>query len=97
MTTAINESHESIRVFYGGLLKVLLERKTLPIMAILTIFSGSVASLYFQGGELFPKEDINTLTYQIQFPIGQNLDRTDKEFEKMEEILKRFRGIERIS
>ena len=74
----------------------LARRKTTLAIAALTFF-GSFLIVPFIGSEFVPQEDNNWTSVQIQTPIGSSLNYTNSKAEQVEEALKDFPEIKRVS
>ncbi|WP_094604970.1 efflux RND transporter permease subunit [Sporomusa silvacetica] len=74
---------------YERLLRLSLEHPKKIIVTVLLIFIGTVSliPLGVIGAEYMPKTDESSFRINVQFPVGENIDKTNSEVRQMEEYL----------
>jgi len=74
---------------YGKLLSWSLVNPKKVVLIVLTIFLGAVALIPtgIIGAEYMPKTDEGSFRIAVQFPVGQNIDKTNAEVRKIEDYL----------
>ena len=80
--------HSTIQKYEKLLLWCLLNPKKI-IVTVLLVFMGAVALVPAGviGAEFMPRTDESSFRINIQFPVGQNIDKTNLEIRKMEDYL----------
>lgn len=74
---------------YERLLRLSLQHPQKIVVTVLLIFMGAVSliPLGVIGSEYMPKTDESSFRINLQFPVGENIDKTNFEIRQMEEYL----------
>jgi len=94
---AFNRGFEKLTGKYVGVLKRIVNRKTVTWTILIVFCAGIYVQNYFLPGGFIPSEDQGTVYAVIQTPPGSTLEQTNQVARNLQKICKQVEGVESVS
>jgi len=94
---AFNRGFEKLTGKYVGVLKRIVNRKSVTWTVLLVFCAGIYVQNYFLPGGFIPSEDQGTVYAVIQTPPGSTLEQTNQVARNLQKICKQVEGVESVS
>jgi len=94
---AFNRGFEKLTGKYVGILKKIVNRKSVTWTVLLVFCAGIYVQNYFLPGGFIPSEDQGTIYAVIQTPPGSTLEQTNQVARNLQKICKEVDGVESVA
>lgn len=88
---------EDLMIAYSDLLRSVLKKRRTPLLSVLVLSLMAFVGIATIGGDLFPREMVDKVTYTLEFDPGQPKDINEKVVSQIERDLIKIPGVKGLS